>query len=286
MVLLSRVAKEHVKVALSGDGGDEVFSGYYRYDYVPKLWRVLSWIPSGLRTGAVQSFQALPESLKEVILKTVRLYRPGYRQLEKFSRILESKDVWALYLKFLSQMSKPQRYLSGLSEDVSFFKESAQDLSSPSILENLQLMDFKHYLPDDLLVKSDRASMAVGLEVRAPLLNHRVLETAFSISPRLRMKGGEKKYLLKKVLAQYLDPVLFDRPKAGFAVPLGPWLRGPLRKWATELLHDPEVRRLDFVDFNRLDLAFDELVNGGANTQLEVWGFLQLFSWYRHNFTA
>lgn len=221
-------------VTLSGDGGDELFGGYNCHRLGPILQRRFGWMPSLMRRG-------LPRTLEQVPVRDQGLARDKRRKLAAAVRASGSLDQ--LYQALTSLGVDPSAFLSPSLQLAS----SAQGLGplphAPSAAEQLMLADAMSYLPNDILVKVDRASMAASLETRAPFLDHRVASMAWQLPLALKLRDGAGKWALRQLLDRHIPRPLIDRPKAGFAMPIGPWLRGPLRNWADDMLDPALIRR-------------------------------------------
>lgn len=279
--LVSRLTRQHVTVALSGDGGDELFAGYNRYIFAERLWGSLSRWPVGLRRVAAAALNAMPGSLVD---RAAQIMPPRMRppqasdKLKKLAGILPS-DAEGIYLRLVSQCPDPSALVPGGSEHP-LFPEYGQLHARDALLERMQLIDTATYLPDDILQKLDRASMAVSLEARPPLLDHHVVEFAWRLPRRLRIRGGETKWLLRRVLDRYVPRTLVDRPKMGFGVPLAEWLRGPLRDWAEDLLEPSRLGggQLNVAAARRL---WSEHLDQRRNWSYALWTLLMFESWRR-----
>jgi asparagine synthase (glutamine-hydrolysing) len=279
--LVSRLTRQHVTVALSGDGGDELFAGYNRYIFAERLWGSLSRFPLGLRRAAAAALNAVPGALVDRVSQIIpRRMRPPLPsdKLKKLAGILPS-DAEGIYLRLVSQCPDPAALMRGGSEHPPFPEYRALP-AVDGLLERMQLIDTATYLPDDILQKVDRASMAVSLEARPPFLDHRVVEFAWRLPRRFRIRGGETKWLLRRVLDRYVPRALVDRPKMGFGVPLADWLRGPLRDWAEDLLEPSRLGggQLDVAAVHRL---WSEHLDQRRNWSYALWTLLMFEAWRR-----
>lgn len=227
--LVCRMARQHVTVALSGDGGDEVFGGYNRYLFAPRIWGLLRRFPAPLRLSIARFLQMLPLQLL-VPLLTGRVAYPQ-EKLAKLLQLLPCQNQAALYHSLVSQWQQPEQLVGD-------FRRPDRDDFPPAVdfVDWMMVKDGQTYLPDDILVKVDRASMAVSLEARAPFLDPEVTELAWGLPRHQKIRGREGKVALRQLLSKRIPGELFQRPKAGFSLPLGDWLRGPLRPWAEDLL--------------------------------------------------
>jgi asparagine synthase (glutamine-hydrolysing) len=282
--LLSKLTRRHVTVALSGDGGDELFGGYVRYIHGRSLLRLYATVPRGLRSLAAKALTAFagpgwdwlsargPRSLG-VTLSSNRLAKlaevlplPGYREL--YGRLISQWPEPAL----VARCAPPE---TGLPEN----DRIAADIGSP--ISWMMYVDQLTYLPDDILVKVDRASMAVALEARVPFLDHRVVEFAASLPLGLKLRHGRGKWLLRQILRRYLDPSLTARPKQGFGMPIADWLRGPLRGWAEELLAPGALAQSGMIDPDPVRRVWEAHVRGRRNHEHRLWVILMLQAWFR-----
>ena len=287
--LVCAMARRHVTVALSGDGGDEGFAGYSRYVQARDTWGRMSRVPAVLLHAAGRTIQHVPMAFWEYLAK---LSRPiasgkfradafGYRMLRLVDR-LGCSTPQQLYRHLMSYWLAPMTLGVDGSEPRTVLSEAPQRKGSDQFVDQMMLLDTLMYLPDDILVKVDRASMAVALEVRAPLLDHRVLEFAWRLPLGLKLQGGRGKIVLRKVLSRYLPEELFDRPKTGFAVPIYQWLRGPLRDWAEDLL---DARRLDREGYLRalpIRKVWHSLLSGRSEWEYGgdlLWSVLMFEAW-------
>jgi asparagine synthase (glutamine-hydrolysing) len=278
---ISKMTRSRVTVALSGDGGDELFAGYNRYVFAGQPFARLARLPIGLRRGAAAALQAVPDRATDMLARLLlpsklRPTQPADK-IKKLAEVL-GLDGDAVYLRLVSQCPDPAALTEGLTEHAIDMAWPAGQLGGS--LERMQLFDTATYLPDDILQKVDRASMAVSLEVRPPLLDHRVVEFAWSLPRHLRIRHGESKWLLRRVLDQYVPRALIERPKMGFGIPLAAWLRGPLREWAEDLL-DPHQLGGGLFDIHAVRKLWSEHVNGQRNRAYALWTILMLEAWRR-----
>ncbi|NUM87689.1 MAG: asparagine synthase (glutamine-hydrolyzing) [Bdellovibrionales bacterium] len=262
--LLARLTRRHVTVALSGDGGDEVFAGYNRHVAAPRVWGRMSGVPLPLRAGISALMDAMPDFLAGAALSLVR---PGTPQPEekfrKLARSLRARSFLDLY-RSITLLGKYD-LMPGVEAPPRFHADGA---------DILQRLDLGEYLPGDILVKVDRAAMAASLETRAPFLDHRVVEVAMRLPHHLRVSGSKGKVALRALLAKRLPEELFDRPKTGFAVPLCAWLRGPLRDWAGDLLGT--VGNHSWLDAKEAGRLWRD-----TSQVHQLWALLMLLAWLR-----
>ena len=234
--LVSRLARTAVTVALSGDGGDELFAGYNRYRWGERLGRSIDFFPAPLRRAFASALAAVRPSIWKKFDTLPGVSRHPEIAVAKFVEILRLEGHDDVYRRLVSAWIDPERLVRGAKPDWGLLADPAVAAAVPPLVERMQYLDALTYLPDDILAKVDRASMAVSLEARVPLLDHRVAAFAFSLPRSLRLQGTTGKVLLRRVLARYVPRQLFERAKTGFGIPIGTWLRGPLREWAEALL--------------------------------------------------
>jgi asparagine synthase (glutamine-hydrolysing) len=279
--LVSQLTRARVTVALSGDGGDELFAGYNRYAYAEKFAAFVLSMPLAMRRACSGMLDALPagaiDRLARLAPKGMLPAQPADK-LKKLAAILPC-DARGLYLRLVSQCPEPARLMPGIEEHAIAW-ERADGWDSGNLLNRMQRIDAATYLPDDILQKVDRASMAFALEVRPPLLDHRVVAFAFRLPRRLRIRNGESKWLLRRVLDRYVPRDLVERPKMGFGVPLADWLRGPLRDWAEDML-DPVRFGGGLIDVGAARALWQEHLRGGRNWAYALWTLLMFEAWRR-----
>jgi asparagine synthase (glutamine-hydrolysing) len=279
-LLLARLARQHVTVALSGDGGDECFGGYARHVMTARLAPFLR-LPLRLRQMSVSALSMLsPESWERVLS---HLPLSGELQatmtaanLEKLARVLNASDDRERYHRLMTLSGDPRPTGPDL-----IGTEPVPDL--PDATASLIYSDTISYLVGDILVKLDRATMAASLEARSPFLDHRVIEFAWRLPSSLRIRDGQGKWLLRQVLRRYLPTDLFERPKQGFNVPIGSWLRGPLRDWAQDLLDMRSIRNDGFLDSRRVQACWQEHLTGRRDQSRYLWSVLMIQSWLAAN---
>ena len=286
--LVSRLARESVTVSLSGDGGDELFGGYTRYLLARGLQRLVTRVPGPLRRLAGGAIQALPvEAWDGLNRLTGRLLPRRLRQnqaghkLHKLARVVAADDSPDLYRRLVSLWQDPASIVPGALEPPTLESRPETWPRLGGYCEQLFLLDSLGYLPDDILVKLDRASMAVGLEGRVPFLDHRVVAFSWRLPTALKLRDGQGKWLLRRLLARYLPEALFDRPKMGFGVPIGRWLRGDLRDWAEELLDAQRLGDSGLLDAGAVRRAWRQQLAGTHNWQYQLWAVLMFEAWRR-----
>jgi len=279
--LVSAMTRRHVSVALSGDGGDELFGGYSRYQLARRFWRTLAVLPMPIRRAFVHGVRALPAdrwtSLFSLLPGKLRPTLAGDK-LYKLASVLELNDAGALYRRLVTHW-EPSILVPGAEEPMGPLWDDTVAQEFPGLLERMQFLDLVTYLPDDILTKVDRASMAVALEARVPLIDHRVVELSWRIPRRTLIRNGVSKWPLRQILYRHVPPELVDRPKMGFGIPLGEWIRGPLRDWAEALLDEQRLREAGFVDAAVVRGAWAQHLAGTHNWQYLLWDVLTFEAW-------
>jgi|MDTC01.3.fsa_nt_gb asparagine synthase (glutamine-hydrolysing) len=281
--LVSRLARDKVSVALSGDGGDEMFAGYNRHRLAAGPWQRLERVPLALRRLASSSLRALPPRLWDMLFapapKRLRHVLTGDR-MHKLATVLAGADGADLYGRLVSQWPDPESLVvEGAPEGERIWDDPGLTRDVPGLMARMRYMDTVGYLPGDILTKLDRASMAVGLEARVPLIDHRVAEFAAALPPHMLIRNGCGKWLLRQVLHRYVPEELVTRPKTGFGVPLDSWLRGPLRDWAEGLLSRPRLEEEGFFAPAPVRRAWKEHLSGRRNHQHRLWAVLMFQAW-------
>lgn len=282
--LLSGLVRKHVTVALSGDGGDELFGGYTRYVFGASVWGRIARIPRPLR-GMAAALLRLPspeqwDGLARPLSFLQKDYgangTPGDR-FHKLADVLGMRDAGALYERLVTAWDNPGAALAG--GDHTHRAGGFDDALGDDVASQMMFRDLVGYLPDDILTKVDRASMSVSLEMRVPLLDHRVVEFAWSLPTSMKIGGGTSKRVLRDVLYRYVPRELIDRPKMGFGVPVGDWLRGPLRDWAESLLDEQALREDDLFDPGIIRARWLEHLSGRRNWTVPLWAILMFQAW-------
>jgi asparagine synthase (glutamine-hydrolysing) len=280
-LLVSQLARQHVTVALSGDGGDELFAGYGRYFAILKLWRMIRLLPPALRRGVAPTLATMAAALRPIV-KMAATANDLPQRLDRLSERIAAGDIDALRLSFIGGTGLSRLRRNGVAHDLDFCRPPPE---MHDALRRLMYGDQLDYLPDDILHKVDRASMAHGLEARVPLLDHRVVEFSWRLPNPMLVDHGYGKQLLRRVLERYVPRAMIDRPKQGFAPPMDAWLRGPLRGWAESLLSHASLRELPMLDANGIRSLWHAHLDRRMDAGMALWSVLMLADW-RQRFQA
>ena len=284
--LISQFSSKQVKVCLSGDGGDELFCGYSRHTAVPNIWRILKKIPFSLRKFIINFIQFFPPSSWDsfyysfsfLLPRHLKINFPGLK-IYKISELMNSNTIYEIYLSLVSSWSNPKDILLNSNPLKTNFDSDFRKFNLNDYSHQIMYLDSINYLPNDILVKVDRAAMASSLETRLPLLDHRIVEFAWSIPLKFKVKNNYNKWILRQVLKKYLPDFILDRPKTGFGVPIGEWLRGPLRNWAHELLNEELINSQQFFSFKPIKEKWQRHLSGKSDYSKELWTILMFQSW-------
>ena len=280
--LVAEMARRDVTVALSGDGGDELFAGYDHYAKAEAMWRWIGKWPRPLRAAFASALRVFtPSAWDRLFQMAPHAFRPSTpgRKIHKVGDLLCAVDQDAFYRRFLAHCEDPGRMVRGGREPRGILHDSTVRCDIPNFRDRMQFLDMATYLPDDILTKVDRASMAASLEARVPLLDHRVVEFVWRLPSAMKVRDKQRKWLLRRVLDNYVPQRLIDRPKMGFGIPMDRYLRGPLRDWAEDLLAEDRLRQGGYFDPVPIRKAWAEHTAGIRNGQEQVWNILMFESW-------
>lgn len=293
--LLSQLTKNHVTVSLSGDGGDELFCGYPRYFSGHRLWNMIKRVPVFMRKATSRTLSLLPESTLDMAFFWLSPHLKKYNydnkigyHLHRVAEVIGVENAMAFYQQAMSHWKNPWAILKNdkdylLPEPLYIYNQNYNRKLKKDLLRQMMLIDALSYLPDDILVKVDRASMAVSLESRIPLLDHRIVEFAMSLPVAMNYQNGVGKKILRRVLYRYVPKNLVERPKMGFGIPLDNWLRGPLKEWAESLLEKSRLQQEGYFYPQPILKKWQEHLSGQRHWQYELWDILMFQAWLEGN---
>ena len=287
--LVSQLARRDVTVSLSGDAGDELFAGYNNYFWGLRVWNHIGRIPRPLRALSARGLTMLSPSSWDSLFRMVEPILPKHLRQRNFGSkfralacLLPAESAEALYRAILSHWEAPASLVIGASEPPTLLTDRTQQGHLSSMLQCMMYIDAMMYLPDDILVKVDRAGMGVSLETRMPLLDHRVAEFAWQLPESMKIRDGRGKWILRQVLSRYIPPALIDRPKMGFGVPVKAWLRGPLKEWAEALLDEKRLKYQGLLNPGPIRGLWGEHLSGKQDWNIPLWDVLMFQSWLEH----
>ena len=282
--LVSKLAKQKVTVSLSGDAGDELFGGYNRYLWGSRIWSKAKWIPPNLRSIVGGVIQKLPVSewdkLGHSLPNKYRVSSMGDKAHRMAHRLKTVKNLDDMYHSLVTEGYREESLVVNDGLVLETKVDNYNIISSISESEQrMMLWDSLTYLPDDILTKVDRAAMGVSLETRIPFLDHRVAELAWRLPLEMKIKNGEGKWPVRQVLYKYVPRELIERPKAGFAVPVGQWIRGPLREWASDLLDETRIQREGYFNPKLVKELWEQHLSGRHDWTPRLWAILMFQAW-------
>jgi len=296
--LVCKAARQHVTVALSGDAADELFGGYNRYFWGPHIWNYLAWLPyparqilgAAIRNVPISGWDALSRPVNALLPGTCGISRLGDKAHKLAQRLIGVRSLDDLYRSLVSEWQDPTAVVIGrgcigipgfILEPPSLLDDAMPTGGVEANQLRMMYWDSTTYLPDDILCKVDRAAMATSLETRVPFLDHRVAELAWQLPLNMKIRGNEGKWALRQVLYKYVPRKLIERPKAGFGIPVGQWLRGPLRVWAEALLDEKRLAGEGYFYPAPIRNKWAEHISGRRDHTASLWAVLMFQAWLR-----
>ena len=286
--LLAKLTRQEVTVSLSGDAGDELFGGYTRYQHTQNIVNKLKNVPTSVKSIVSGIENCIPQKYTNDIIDSFsslfqQQFQTSYsNKFNRFVKLLNSKNEIDAYNELLAYWDPSEIMKNEIDRKV----DSSSIPLSLNAIEQMMLFDTINYLPDDILVKVDRAAMAVSLETRIPFLDHKVYEFAWQLPFQYKIRNGNSKWLLRQLLYRYVPENLIDRPKMGFGVPIDSWLRGPLKDWAADLLDESKIRKQGFFKSEVISKRWNEHISGKRNWHFQLWTVLMFQQWYEYQLNS
>jgi len=286
-ILLSEFASKHIKVALGGDGGDEVFGGYNRYLISNKYWKLINILPLVVRNTIFKMLLKIPKNLQNYFLSIVlskNIISSNYNLEKIITKLMQVKNEFIFFNNFISEYSHSDLPL--INKEITYVKynEIFDSYQNQNIVEKMMKTDFNTYLHDDILCKVDRATMYNSLECRSPFLNKDLIEYCFNLPMDYKIKNGKSKTLLKSILNDYIPSEIFNKPKMGFGIPLNKWFKNDLREFMFDILFSRSQVIDEIINMKLVKKLVDDHVSNKVNNYAKIWSIMQLKLWYAHNY--